>query len=65
MDLPDGVEITGPLDDRFEEILTPTVMQVAAAIERSGHSMAMAHTVEVLDASIRGANLPGTSTEGD
>jgi len=41
------------------------LMQVAAAIERSGHPMAMAHTVEVLDASIRGASLPGTSTEGD
>ena len=31
------------------------LMQVTSAIERSGHSMAMAHTVEVLDASIRGA----------
>jgi len=41
------------------------LMQVAAAIERSGHPMAMAHTVEVLDASIRGASLPGTSTGGD
>ena len=41
------------------------LMQVAAAIERSGHPMAMAHTVEVLDASIRGTSLPGTSTEGD
>jgi glycolate oxidase iron-sulfur subunit len=29
-------------------------MQVAAAIERSGHPMGMAHTIEVLDASIRG-----------
>jgi glycolate oxidase iron-sulfur subunit len=29
-------------------------MQVTAAIERSGHPMGMAHTVEVLDASIRG-----------
>ena len=33
------------------------LMQVATAIERSGHPMGMAHTVEVLDASIRG--LPG------
>jgi glycolate oxidase iron-sulfur subunit len=30
-------------------------MQVTSAIERSGHPMGMAHTVEVLDASIRGA----------
>ncbi len=31
------------------------LMQVTSAIERSGHAMAMAHTIEVLDASIRGA----------
>jgi len=30
------------------------LMQVASAIDRSGHPMGMAHTVEVLDASIRG-----------
>ncbi len=30
------------------------LMQVAASIEAAGHSMGMAHTVEVLDASIRG-----------
>jgi glycolate oxidase iron-sulfur subunit len=30
------------------------LMQVASAIERSDHPMGMAHTVEVLDASIRG-----------
>ena len=30
------------------------LMQVSSAIERSGHPMGMAHTVEVLDASIRG-----------
>ena len=30
------------------------LMQVASAIERSGHPMGMAHTIEVLDASIRG-----------
>ena len=30
------------------------LMQVSAAIERSGHPMGMAHTIEVLDASIRG-----------
>ncbi|MFY0405497.1 glycolate oxidase subunit GlcF [Solicola sp. PLA-1-18] len=33
------------------------LMQVTAAIERSGHPMGMAHTVEVLDASIRGADV--------
>lgn len=31
------------------------LMQVTAAMERSGHTIGMAHTVEVLDASIRGA----------
>ena len=30
------------------------LMQVASAIERSGHPMGMAHTIEVLDAAIRG-----------
>jgi glycolate oxidase iron-sulfur subunit len=30
------------------------LMQVSSAIERSGHPMGMAHTIEVLDASIRG-----------
>lgn len=33
------------------------LMQVASAIERSGHPMRLAHTVEVLDASIRGVPL--------
>lgn len=33
------------------------LMQVAAAIERSSHPMRLAHTVEVLDASIRGVRL--------
>ena len=41
------------------------LMQVAAAFERSSHSMGMAHTVEVLDASIRGASLPVSPHEGD
>jgi glycolate oxidase iron-sulfur subunit len=31
------------------------LMQVTSAIERSGHPMGMAHTIEVLDVSIRGA----------
>ena len=31
------------------------LMQVTSAIQRSGHPMGMAHTIEVLDASIRGA----------
>ena len=30
------------------------LMQVTSAIERSGHPMGMAHTIEVLDASIAG-----------
>ncbi len=34
-------------------------MQVTSAIERSGHPMGMAHTVEVLDASLRG--VPASS----
>ena len=41
------------------------LMQVTSAIERSGHPMAMAHTVEVLDASIRGGSLPGSPHKGD
>ena len=35
------------------------LMQVTSAIARSGHPMGMAHTIEVLDASIRG--LPAES----
>jgi glycolate oxidase iron-sulfur subunit len=35
------------------------MMQVAASLQRSGNRMAMAHTVEVLDASLRG--LPADS----
>jgi glycolate oxidase iron-sulfur subunit len=35
------------------------LMQVTSAIERSGHPMGLAHTVEVLDASIRG--LPAST----
>jgi glycolate oxidase iron-sulfur subunit len=35
------------------------LMQVTSAIDRSGHPMGLAHTVEVLDASIRG--LPAAS----
>jgi glycolate oxidase iron-sulfur subunit len=41
------------------------LMQVTAAIERSGHPMGMAHTVEVLDASIRGTSLSGPPHKGD
>jgi glycolate oxidase iron-sulfur subunit len=40
------------------------LMQVASAFERGGHSMGMAHTIEVLDASIRGVSL-GSPHEGD
>src|SRR5690349_20977564 len=39
------------------------LMQVTSAIERSGHPMGMAHTVEVLDASFRGLS-PHTLTSG-
>ena len=28
MDTPDGIEITGPMHDRFEEILTPTALEL-------------------------------------
>lgn len=35
------------------------LMQVTSAIERSGHPMGMAHTIEVLDASLRG--VPATT----
>ena len=35
------------------------LMQVATAIERSGHPMGMAHTIEVLDASIRALPASG------
>jgi hypothetical protein len=40
-------------------------MQVGSAVTRSGGSIAMAHTVEVLDASIRGINLSGPNHKGD
>jgi glycolate oxidase iron-sulfur subunit len=42
-------------------------MQVAAAFRRAGNELAVAHTVEVLDASIRGlsaATLTGRSSSG-
>jgi len=41
------------------------LMQVTTAIQRSGHPMGMAHTVEVLDASIRGTSLSLSPHEGD
>lgn len=41
------------------------LMQVASAIERSGHPMGMAHTVEVLDASIRGVPVSGLLPASD
>ena len=41
------------------------LMQVASAIERSGHPMGMAHTVEVLDASIRGLSAESLITTGN
>ena len=41
------------------------LMQVASSIERTGGSIAMAHTVEVLDASIRGVSLSSSPHKGD
>jgi len=41
------------------------LMQVASSMERTGGSIAMAHTVEVLDASIRGVTLSRTPHKGD
>jgi len=40
-------------------------MQVASSIARTGGSIAMAHTVEVLDASIRHVTLSGSTHKGD
>ncbi|MBO0709485.1 MAG: malate synthase A, partial [Candidatus Dormibacteraeota bacterium] len=34
MDLPAGVEITGPMDDRYEEILTPRSLELIALLHR-------------------------------
>jgi glycolate oxidase iron-sulfur subunit len=33
------------------------LMQVSSALQRAGHSIALAHTAEVLDASIRGSGV--------
>ena len=33
------------------------LMQVDSALRRSGSTMALAHTIEVLDASLRGADI--------
>ncbi len=41
------------------------LMQVASSIARTGGSIAMAHTVEVLDASIRHVTLSGSPHKGD
>jgi malate synthase len=34
MDTPDGIEITGPIHDRFEEILTPQALELVAHLQR-------------------------------
>ncbi|MGI8900205.1 MAG: malate synthase A [Nocardioides sp.] len=34
MDLPDGVEITGPMEERFEEILSPAALELVARLHR-------------------------------
>ena len=41
------------------------LMQVASSVERSGGTIAVAHTVEVLDASIRGITISGSTHKGD
>ncbi|MPZ97239.1 MAG: 4Fe-4S dicluster domain-containing protein [Propionibacteriales bacterium] len=41
------------------------LMQVAAALRRRGGSIATAHTIEVIDASIRGASLSAPPPEGE
>jgi glycolate oxidase iron-sulfur subunit len=41
------------------------LMQVAASIRRTGGSIGMAHTIEVLDASIRGISLSKPPHEGE
>lgn len=34
MDLPAGVEITGPINDRYEEVLTPRALELVALLHR-------------------------------
>ncbi|QNN53922.1 malate synthase A [Nocardioides mesophilus] len=34
MDTPDGIEITGPMHDRFDEILTPTALELVGRLHR-------------------------------
>src|SRR5688572_28872788 len=34
MDTPDGLEITGPMHDRFEEVLSPTALELIARLHR-------------------------------
>ncbi|HEX5561192.1 MAG TPA: malate synthase A [Nocardioidaceae bacterium] len=34
MDTPDGVEVTGPIEDRFEEILSPRALELVALLQR-------------------------------
>ena len=34
MDTPDGVEVTGPIADRFEEILSPRALELVALLQR-------------------------------
>jgi malate synthase len=34
MDTPEGIEITGPLHDRFEEVLTPTALELVGLLQR-------------------------------
>ena len=32
--MPDGVEVTGPIDERYDEILTPEALAFVAALQR-------------------------------
>jgi malate synthase len=34
MDTPDGLEVTGPMHERFEEILSPTALELIARLHR-------------------------------
>jgi len=34
MDTPEGIEVTGPIHDRFEEILTPRALELVGLLHR-------------------------------
>ena len=35
METPDGIEITGPIDERYEEVLTPAALELIVALHRT------------------------------